>query len=105
MAPLGLAGELIRVTREQKLLVFVRYVLPTMIVVGGLVPMLVSDSSSAFHGGMGIIGAGIAVGLLSLFYRVGVSGDRDRDAEDEARAYFDEHGRWPDEDEGLPGKP
>ena len=87
---------------EQKLLVFVRYVLPALIVVGGLVPLLVSDSSSALHGSMGIIGAGIAVWLLSYFYRVGASGERERDAEEEARAYFDRHGHWPDED--LPGK-
>jgi hypothetical protein len=85
--------------------VFARYVLPGLIVIGGLVTILVGGGGSAFHGGMGIIGAGIAVALLSLFYRVGASGDRDRDAEDDARAYFDAHGRWPDEDEGLPGKP
>ena len=104
MAPLGLARGLI-VDREQKLLVFVRWVLPAVIVVGGLIPILVSDSSSALHGGMGIIGAGIAVWLLSFFDRVGASGERERDAEDEARLYFDRHGRWPDEDESLPGKP
>lgn len=92
-------------TRERKLLVFARYVLPALIVIGGIVPMLVSDSNSAFHGGMGIVAAGIAVFLLSFFYRVGASGDVERDAEDEARAYFDRHGRWPDDDEGLPGKP
>jgi hypothetical protein len=28
---------------------------------------------------------------------MGISGDSDRDAEDEARAYFDRHGRWPGE--------
>lgn len=91
-------------TGEGKLLVFVRYVLPALIVVGGLVPVLVSDSKSALHGGLGIIGAGIAVWLLSYFYRVGASGERERDAEEEARAYFDRHGRWPDDDE-LPGQP
>jgi hypothetical protein len=94
------------VSREQKLLLFARYVLPGLIVAGGIVAILVGDSDSAFHGGMGVIGAGIAVWLLSFFYRVGASGDRERDAEDDARAYFDRHGRWPDdEDEGLPGKP
>jgi len=101
VAPLGLAG---RVSREQKLLLFARYVLPGLIVLGGLVAIFVGDSKSAFHGGMGIIGAGIAVGLLSLFYRVGASGERARDDEEEARAYFDRHGRWPDDDERLPGK-
>lgn len=92
-------------TREQKLLIFVRYVLPALIVVGGIVPLLVSDSKSALHGGLGIVGAGIAVWLLSYFFRVGASGELERDAEEAAREYFDRHGRWPDDDEVLPGKP
>jgi hypothetical protein len=92
------------VTGEQKLLGFVRYVLPVLIVVGGLVPIVVIDSRSALHGGLGVVGAGIAVFLLSFFYRLGASGERERDAEEEARLYFDRHGRWPDEDEGLPGE-
>ena len=41
--------------------------------------------------------AAIAVGLLNFFFRMGVSGDRDRDREEEARAYFDRHGRWPED--------
>jgi hypothetical protein len=92
------------VSGEQRLLLFVRYVLPALIVVGGLIPILVSESSSALHGGLGVIGAGFAVWLLSFFYRVGASGERERDAEEEARRYFDRHGRWPDEDVGLPGQ-
>lgn len=92
-------------TGEDKLLIAVRYVLPALIVVGGLVPLLVSDSKSALHGGLGVVGAGIAVFLLSFFYRVGASGDRERDAEEEAREYFDRHGRWPDDEEGLAGRP
>jgi hypothetical protein len=92
-------------TREQQLLVGVRYVLPALIVVAGLVVILAGGGEgSALHGGLGIIGGGIAVWLLSLFYRVGASGELERDAEEEARLYFDEHGRWPDEDERLPGK-
>ena len=89
---------------ERRLLVFARYVLPALIVVGGLVLIVAGGDRSALHGGLGIIGGGIAVWLLSLFYRVGASGDVERDAEEEARRYFDRHGRWPDEDEGLPGK-
>jgi hypothetical protein len=37
--------------------------------------------------------------LLNVLYRIGVQGDRDRDREEEARRFFDEHGRWPDEPE------
>ena len=103
MAPGGIAAG--GVTAEARLLLFARYVLPALIVAGGLIAVLVGDSKSATHGGLGIVGAGIAVWLLSYFYRLGTSGERERDAEEDARLYFDEHGRWPDEDEGLPGKP
>lgn len=91
-------------SQEQRLLIGVRYVLPALIVVAGLVVILAGGGEgSALHGGLGIVGGGIAVWLLSLFYRVGASGDLERDAEEEARQYFDRHGRWPDDD-GLPGK-
>ncbi|HEX8648786.1 MAG TPA: hypothetical protein VF715_17955 [Thermoleophilaceae bacterium] len=92
-------------SREQRLLVGVRYVLPALIVVAGLVVILAGGGDgSALHGGLGIVGGGIAVWLLSLFYRVGASGELERDAEEDARLYFDRHGRWPEEDERLPGK-
>jgi hypothetical protein len=34
--------------------------------------------------------------LLNVLYRIGMQGDRERDREEEARRFFDEHGRWPD---------
>jgi hypothetical protein len=43
------------------------------------------------------IGAAVAVWMLNFFFRVGVHDQEDRDREDEARAYFDAHGRWPGE--------
>ena len=33
------------------------------------------------------VGAGLALLLLNVLYRYGASGDRERDAEDEAREY------------------
>jgi hypothetical protein len=39
--------------------------------------------------------------LLNVLYRIGVQGDRERDTEQEARDFFDEHGRWPDEPESA----
>ena len=42
--------------------------------------------------------AGSSLWLMNVLMRVGIAGDRERDREDEARAYFDEHGRWPDDD-------
>jgi hypothetical protein len=84
---------------ERDLLLVVRYGLPVAIVVAGILVMVVGSSPSAVHGGLGIVGAGLAVGLLNVFYRMSVSGDRSRDDEDAARDYFDEHGHWPDEGE------
>ena len=81
---------------ERDLLLAVRYGLPLAIVVAGFLVMVVGSSPSAVHGGLGIIGAGLAVGLLNVFYRLSV-GDKNRDAEDAARDYFDVHGHWPDE--------
>jgi hypothetical protein len=37
--------------------------------------------------------------LINFLYRLGVAGDREREAEERARVYFDEHGEWPDEEE------
>jgi hypothetical protein len=39
--------------------------------------------------------------LINFLYRLGVSGDRERDREEWARAYFDEHGEWPEEEEKV----
>jgi hypothetical protein len=50
------------------------------------------------------IGAGLSVVLLNLLYRLSVSGDREREREEEARRYLDEHGVWPD-DEAPKRKP
>lgn len=44
-----------------------------------------------------MFGAGGSIWLLNLLLRMGFSGDRERDDEDEARAFFDRHGLWPDE--------
>jgi len=40
--------------------------------------------------------AATAILLLNVLYRIGVEGDKERDREEQARVYFDEHGRWPD---------
>jgi hypothetical protein len=74
----------------------VRIWLPAVVVAGGLVVMAVGGEG-ALEGGFGIIGAGLSVWLINFLYRVGVKGDRERDAEAAAREYFDKHGRWPDE--------
>jgi len=43
------------------------------------------------------VAAGSSLWLITVLMRVGIRGEEDRDAEDAARSYFDEHGYWPDE--------
>jgi hypothetical protein len=77
------------------MMLFVRWILPALICVGGIVAIVVAPDDA--EAGAMIVGAGLSVWLLNLLYRVGVTGDRDRQREDDARAYFDRHGHWPDE--------
>jgi len=74
----------------------VRYGVPLLLLIAGVIV-------SATAGGVGIaagalfFSAGSAVLLLNVLYRIGVQGDRERDTEQQARDFFDEHGHWPDE--------
>jgi hypothetical protein len=72
----------------------VRYVLPTVVVIAGAVVMAIG-SENDLEGGAGIISAGLAIYFLNWLYRIGVSGDREREREEAAREYFSRHGRWP----------
>jgi hypothetical protein len=47
--------------------------------------------------GVSLILVGLTVWLLNWMYRMSISSNRDREREEEAREYFDEHGRWPGE--------
>ena len=77
---------------------FVRVWLPVAIVVGGIIAIVATGGSlSGVEGGVAIIAAGISVWLLNVIFRVGVAGERERDAEDAARDFYAEHGYWPDE--------
>lgn len=44
-----------------------------------------------------LVSTGAAIWFFFFLWRAGHSGDTERNAEAEARAYFAEHGRWPDE--------
>ena len=62
----------------------------------GRVPVLAAWIDTAW-GVFGVV-AGFAC-IVALVW-VGATGQRDRDAEDAARAFFDRHGYWPDDDPG-----
>ena len=80
-----------------KTMIAVRYVLPAVILLAGIVALLVSDTLTGLEGLAMGIGVAASVLLLNVLYRVGVKGDLERDDEEAARVFYDEHGRWPDE--------
>lgn len=77
-------------------LVLVRYVLPGAVVVAGAIVMSLGGEAD-LEGGAGIVGAGIAIFAVNWLIRASAAGDRERDREQQARDFFDAHGRWPDE--------
>ena len=76
---------------------FVRYWLPGGVCMIGFVLLIVLHDLNGLEGFCAFVGAGSSIWLLNVLHRIGVSGEHERDEEDEARAYFDRHGRWPDE--------
>ena len=72
----------------------VRYGIPAVLFVAGMIVFVAAVLLGVVVGAM-FISAATAVLLLNVLYRMGVEGDKDRDREEEARRYFDEHGHWP----------
>jgi hypothetical protein len=76
-------------------IVAVRYVLPATIVLTGLVLAVAGGSDVVVGAGVALAGVGLLVMLLNALMRLGIASSRDREREEEARRYFDRHGRWP----------
>jgi len=85
-------------------MLIVRYGIGGVMVLAGIIMLIISPSGLGVEGFGMAVGGGLAVLLLNLLYRMGVSGDREREQEEEARRYFDVHGEWPDEDDGPRGR-
>jgi hypothetical protein len=80
------------------LLSFVRYGVPGLIFLAGCVVAIVdTDDQRGLEIGAMLIGSAFAVLLMNVFFRIGAEGESDRDKEEAARVFFDEHGYWPDE--------
>ena len=78
-------------------MLFVRYGLPLAICLVGVILLVVADAVNAAEGFFGFVGVGLSVLLLNWLFRLGATGDLERDDEEAARRYLDEHGHWPDE--------
>lgn len=79
-------------------LIAVRYVLPAVVALAGVVVLVLEPTLTGLEGWALLTGAALAILMLNALYRFGVKGDEERDTEEAARVYFDEHGRWPDEE-------
>ncbi|MBJ7329055.1 MAG: hypothetical protein JHC95_04100 [Solirubrobacteraceae bacterium] len=75
----------------------VRFWLPVIVCLAGIAAVALTRHEDGIEGGLLIVSAGLSIWLLNLLFRVGVQGDRERDDEQRAREYFDQHGHWPDE--------
>jgi hypothetical protein len=73
----------------------VRYGIPLALFVAGTIVTATAGGVGLAAGAL-FFSAASAILLLNVLHRIGVEGDKERDREEAARAYFDEHGRWPD---------
>ena len=74
--------------------------LPLTIAVAGVVLIIAGHaraSSIAAAAGVALLIVALIVWLLNLLFRMSVQSNLDREREEAARRYFDEHGRWPGE--------
>ena len=71
-------------------------------VLAGIVVLPVVGGDLGWYGFASAIGAGLSVVLLNMLYRISVSDQRDREREEAARRYLDEHGTWPDDEHKEP---
>jgi hypothetical protein len=78
-------------------LLFVRIGLPAAIAAAGVVLLVTGAGENEQGAGVALIGCAVMVLLLNVFLRIGMSDERDREREDEAREHFGRTGRWPDE--------
>jgi hypothetical protein len=76
-----------------------RYGIGGVMVLAGVVLLVVNPGGFGVDAFAMAVGGGLSVLLINFLFRLGVSGDKEREAEEQARTYFDEHGLWPDEDE------
>jgi hypothetical protein len=88
--PGGGAGVLVALTRVW---------IPVGIAVIGIVGIVVGGGQDDVIAGAGVslVIAALIVWMVNWMYRMSVQSNREREQEEWAREYFDEHGRWPGE--------
>lgn len=73
----------------------VRYGLPVVLTIVGI---WLLETKTDKWGGLGVmlIGTAVIVLMLNLLFRLSIRSNDERSREEQAREYYDRHGRWPE---------
>jgi hypothetical protein len=75
----------------------VRFWLPALIFVVGAAMLVISPDIVGLEGAALMLGGGLGVVVSNRIHQMGLRGEKDRDEEAGARAFFAKYGVWPDE--------
>ena len=73
----------------------VRIGAPAALVAAGLVLVFAFGSRETEAAGYTLLGCSALLVLSIVIFRAGLASNADRDREEAARVFFDQHGRWP----------
>jgi hypothetical protein len=75
-----------------------RRALPLVLAVVGVAAIIAGRGHTAVAGaGVVLLGIALIVWMINWLFRMSLASNKDRDREEQAREYFDEHGRWPED--------
>jgi hypothetical protein len=80
-----------------------RYGLPAALLLAAVTLLFVDREWTRIDGFAMLIGSALSLLVLDGLYRLSASSERDRDAEERARAFFSAHGYWAED--GPESKP
>jgi hypothetical protein len=78
-------------------LLVLRYGIGAAMSIAGIVLLITNSGGFGVDGFALGVGGGLSLIMLNFLYRLGVSGDRERQQEEDARTYLERHGYLPDE--------
>jgi hypothetical protein len=82
------------------LLRLTRLGLPLAIAAFGLAGIVVGHADPndiVAAAGVVLLGVALIVWMINWMFQMSLKSNRDREQEEQARKYFDQHGRWPDD--------
>ena len=83
----------------------IRYGIGAVMVIAGLVLLIANPGGFGVDGFALAVGGGLSVLMINYLFRLGVSSDLEREEEERARQFLEEHGHWPDEPPPPPRGP